>query len=134
MKDNPGYSTGRTAAGDTAVIGNGNGPIGISSTRALRDPALKSIIKIWVTALSRRCRVMVNQNQESQVHKPKATGGWARRAQAIRRQAIRGSTSVECGPNHSLRGKVSLDGPLADRGARYSHKVLWLRERHLGAG
>ena len=38
MKDNPGYSTGRTAAGDTAVIGNGNGPIGVSSTRALRDP------------------------------------------------------------------------------------------------
>jgi hypothetical protein len=26
MKDNPGYSTGRTAARDPAVIGNGNGP------------------------------------------------------------------------------------------------------------
>ena len=38
MKDNPGYSTGRTAAGNTVVIGNGNGPIGVSSTRALRDP------------------------------------------------------------------------------------------------
>ena len=38
MKDNQGYSTGRTAAGDTAVIGNGNGPIGVSSMRALRDP------------------------------------------------------------------------------------------------
>jgi hypothetical protein len=28
----------RTAAGDSAVIGNGNGPMGISSMRALRDP------------------------------------------------------------------------------------------------
>ena len=46
MKDNPGYSTGRTAAGDTAVIGNGNGPIGISSTRALRDPGGNGIVKM----------------------------------------------------------------------------------------
>ena len=27
MKDYIGYGTGRTAAGDTAVIGNGNGPL-----------------------------------------------------------------------------------------------------------
>ena len=27
MKDNPGYSTGRTAARDPAVIGNGNDPL-----------------------------------------------------------------------------------------------------------
>jgi len=46
MKDNPGYSTGRTAAGDPAVIGNGNGPIGVSSTRALRDPGGKCIVKM----------------------------------------------------------------------------------------
>ena len=46
MKDNPGYSTGRTAAGDTAVIGNGNGPMGISSTRALRDPGGNGIVKM----------------------------------------------------------------------------------------
>ena len=46
MKDNPGYSTGRTAAGDTAVIGNGNGPIGISSMRALRDPGGNCIVKM----------------------------------------------------------------------------------------
>ncbi len=46
MKDNPGYSTGRTAAGDPAVIGNGNGPIGVSSTRALRDPGSKCIVKM----------------------------------------------------------------------------------------
>ena len=70
--------------------------------------------------------------QES--HRQQAAGGWARRAQAVRRQAIRGSTSVECGPNHSLRGKVSLDDRLVDRGSRKTHKVLWLRERRLGAG
>ena len=46
MKDNPGYSTGRTAAGDPAVIGNGNGPIGVSSTRALRYPGGKCIVKM----------------------------------------------------------------------------------------
>ena len=46
MKDNPGYSTGRTAARDPAVIGNGNGPIGISSTRALRDPGGNGIVKM----------------------------------------------------------------------------------------
>jgi len=46
MKDYIGYGTGRTAAGDTAVIGNGNGPIGISSTRALRDPGGNGIVKM----------------------------------------------------------------------------------------
>ena len=46
MKDYPGYSIDRTAAGDTAVIGNGNGPIGISSTRALRDPGGNGIVKM----------------------------------------------------------------------------------------
>ena len=46
MKDNPGYSTGRTAARDPAVIGNGNGPMGISSTRALRDPGGNCIVKM----------------------------------------------------------------------------------------
>ena len=46
MKDYIGYFTGRTAAGDTAVIGNGNGPIGISSTRALRDPGGNCIVKM----------------------------------------------------------------------------------------
>ena len=46
MKDIIGYSTGRTAAGDTAVIGNGNGPIGISSMRALRDPGGNCILKM----------------------------------------------------------------------------------------
>ena len=38
MKDNVGYIVFRTAARDPAVFGNGNGPIGVSSTRALRDP------------------------------------------------------------------------------------------------
>jgi hypothetical protein len=56
-------------------------------------------------------------------------GGWARRTQAhrlqaIRRQAVREPTSAECGPNHSLRGKVFLDGLQADRGSLYSRKVL----------
>ena len=46
MKDYIGYSLLRTAAGDTAVIGNGNGPIGISSMRALRDPGGNGIVKM----------------------------------------------------------------------------------------
>ncbi len=41
-----GYSVIRTAARDPAVIGNGNGPIGISSTRALRDPGGNGIVKM----------------------------------------------------------------------------------------
>ena len=41
-----GYSGIRTAAGDTAVIGNGNGPTGVSSTRALRDPGGNCIVKM----------------------------------------------------------------------------------------
>ena len=41
-----GYSRIRTAAGDTAVIGNGNGPTGVSSTRALRDPGGNGIVKM----------------------------------------------------------------------------------------
>jgi|TARA_X000001382_G_scaffold92646_1_gene67218 hypothetical protein len=46
MKDIIGYKLFRTAAGDPAVIGNGNGPIGISSMRALRDPGGNCIVKI----------------------------------------------------------------------------------------
>ena len=41
-----GYSGIRAAAGDTAVIGNGNGPTGVSSTRALRDPGGNCIVKM----------------------------------------------------------------------------------------
>ena len=41
-----GYSVIRTAAGDTAVFGNGNGPLRVSSTRALRDPGGKCIVKM----------------------------------------------------------------------------------------
>ena len=46
MKDNPGYSELRTAAGDTAVFGNGNGPLWASSMRALRDPGGNCIVKM----------------------------------------------------------------------------------------
>jgi len=58
MKDIMGYSLLRTAAihgghssaqlvqPKAAVIGNGNGPIGISSTRALRDPGSNCILKM----------------------------------------------------------------------------------------
>ena len=58
MKDIMGYSLLRTAAihgghssaqlvqPKAAVIGNGNGPIGISSTRALRDPGGNCIVKM----------------------------------------------------------------------------------------
>jgi len=41
-----GYSGIRTAARDPAVIGNGNGPTGVSSTRALRDPGGNGIVKM----------------------------------------------------------------------------------------
>jgi hypothetical protein len=41
-----GYCGTTTAAGDTAVIGNGNGPTGVSSTRALRDPGGNCILKM----------------------------------------------------------------------------------------
>ena len=46
MKDNIGYSELRTAAGDPAVFGNGNGSIGTSSMRALRDPGGNCIVKM----------------------------------------------------------------------------------------
>ena len=58
MKDYIGYSLLRTAAihgghssaqlvqPKAAVIGNGNDPIGISSTRALRDPGGNGILKM----------------------------------------------------------------------------------------
>ena len=46
MKDIVGYKLFRTAAGDTAVIGNGNGPLRTSSMRALRDPGGNCIVKM----------------------------------------------------------------------------------------
>ena len=46
MKDNIGYGELRTAAGDPAVFGNGNGSIGTSSMRALRDPGGNCIVKM----------------------------------------------------------------------------------------
>jgi len=73
---------------------------------------------------------------------PRKGGGWARRPQAhkltspqaIRRQAVREPTSAECGPSHSLRGKVSLDGRQADRGSRKTHKVLRSLQEALEGG
>jgi len=46
MKDIIGYKLFRTAAGDPAVFGNGNGPLWISSMRALRDPGGNCIVKM----------------------------------------------------------------------------------------
>ena len=46
MWDNIGYGELRTAAGDPAVFGNGNGSIGTSSMRALRDPGGNCIVKM----------------------------------------------------------------------------------------
>ena len=46
IQDKVGYGELRTAAGDPAVIGNGNGPIGIGSMRALRDPGGNCIVKM----------------------------------------------------------------------------------------
>ena len=46
MKDIMGYKLFRTAAGDPAVFGNGNSPIGTSSMRALRDPGGNCIVKM----------------------------------------------------------------------------------------
>ena len=73
---------------------------------------------------------------------PRTGGGWARRpqahkltsSQALRRQAVRESTSAECGPNHSLQGKVFLDGLQADRGSLYSRKVLRSLQEALEGG
>ena len=46
MKDIVGYKLFRTAAGDPAVFGNGNGPLRTSSMRALRDPGGNCIVKM----------------------------------------------------------------------------------------
>ena len=46
MKDIIGYKLFRTAAGDPAVFGNGNGPLRTSSMRALRDPGGNRIVKM----------------------------------------------------------------------------------------
>ena len=82
MKDNPGYSVIRTAAGDTAVIGNGNGPIGISSTRALRDPGGNCIVKMS----SGRCDLELPGLWFSQRIKEQATS-IKRQATSIKLQA-----------------------------------------------
>ncbi len=68
---------------------------------------------------------------------PKATSSQAHKLtspQAIRRQAVREPTSAECGPSHSLRGKVFHDGPQADRGSRKTHKVLRSLQEALEGG
>ena len=46
MWDTIGYKLFRTAAGDPAVFGNGNGPLRTSSMRALRDPGGNCIVKM----------------------------------------------------------------------------------------
>jgi hypothetical protein len=81
-----GYSVIRTAAGDTAVIGNGNGPIGISSTRALRDPGGNCIVKMS----SGRCDLEL-------------PGLWflsINNSRAIKHQMSERASNVECDPNH----------------------------------
>jgi len=89
---------------------------------------------------------MKSSGSEPRENKPSSEqakgGGWARRPQAhkltspqaIRRQAVREPTSAECGPNHSLRGKVFLDGRQADRGSLYSRKVLRSLQEALEGG
>ena len=79
------------------------------------------------------------ENKPASEQASKQVGGWARRTQAhrlqaIRRQAVREPTSAECGPNHSLRGKVFLDGLQADRGSLYSRKVLRSLQEALEGG
>ena len=66
-------------------------------------------------------------------------GGWARRPQAhrlqaIRRQAVHEPTSAECGPSRPLRVLEFPCGPQADRGARSSRKVLRYLQEALGVG
>ena len=66
-------------------------------------------------------------------------GGWARRPQAhrlqaIRRQAVREPTSAEYSPNHSLPRTAFRDGLQADRGARMIRKVLRYLQEALGVG
>ena len=89
--------------GDPAVIGNGNDPIGVSSTRALRDPESNCILKMsrgdvtwnsqgygfffyffWVGGpqahkhrLYAKAAILARRESRAGVG-----GGWARRAQA----------------------------------------------------
>ena len=74
MKDYIGYSLLRTAAGDTAVIGNGNGPIGISSMRALRDPGSNCILKMSRGDVTWNCQdygFPKEEKREAQASSPK---------------------------------------------------------------
>ena len=127
-QDMPGTGPGQPVQGLQGLLGQD------SQEHCIRRTLKCGIIQIITKNYELTGNRLQATGHELTSRKQRGAGGWARRAQAVRRQAIRGSTSVERGPNHSLRGKVSLDGPLADRGARYSHKVLWLRERRLGAG
>jgi len=74
-----------------------------------------------------------------QAPKQGEVGGWARRPQAhrlqaIRRQAVREPTSAEYSPNHSLPRMAFRDGLQADRGARSFHKVLLFLQEALEEG
>ena len=51
--------------------------------------------------------------------------------QALKRPAVRESTSALYRSNHPLRGKVLHDSRTADRGSRSFHKVLLKRKRPL---
>jgi len=53
---------------------------------------------------------------------PRATSRGASE-RAIKRQMRTLASSVECGPNHSLRGKVFRGGLLTDRGSIYSRII-----------
>ena len=54
------------------------------------------------------------------------------REQALRRQAVRESTSVGYDPNHQWPQASSRGSLQADRGSLNSHKVLWSQDRRLG--
>ncbi len=86
MKDYIGYSLLRTAAihgghssaqlvqPKAAVIGNGNGPIGISSTRALRDPGSNCILKMSRGDVTWNCQdygFPKEEKREAQASSPK---------------------------------------------------------------
>ena len=81
-----GYSVIRTAAGDTAVFGNGNGPLRVSSTRALRDPGGKCIVKMSRGDVTWSCQgygfLSINDSRE------------------IKHQSGQRASSAECGPSH----------------------------------
>ena len=72
MWDTIGYKLFRTAAGDPAVFGNGNGPLRTSSMRALRDPGGNCIVKMSRGDVTWSCQGYGLQQQAASSNKRQA--------------------------------------------------------------